>query len=244
MSGRRESLLSDEQVRAITSGLGQLPDSQVQGNEAYLVAFIRLAYSATGRLHGAGTYRSMLKAFGAPFSPSQSTVHAAKLKVESEIASGYSGLVATEGQADTRPYAARVARPDAGAARDPAISALAVQLSHQRARIQHLETECARMRSELAIAIQERRAAEAALLAVREIADQLLMRNGELGAALAQNARFSEGNRLFALYAIEQSRGEARLLKETLDSVQAKRVKEREMLEAYRRAASSGRAAE
>jgi hypothetical protein len=268
-AGRPRLALSDEQARRLVLQVGPLLTAHAHNprqHRPFVHDFVRAVYHATGRTYSAAFYRRLLGAYAPGRTPSTATIETERQLLELELSRGLTQPIAEPAPdlpapplAPTTPaeqaappdlvppqtlgllqqLAARleqVAHAPAGADRT---SGLQAHNDYLAQRLTAVETELASARAHAAaLAAQLRAQSSLADERSRQIA-ALQVGADKHAEALAAIAKAAEGQRLFALRAMDDVRGETREVKERCAHLQAQLKEKEQQVEQYRQLAMS-----
>nr|WP_315219912.1 hypothetical protein [uncultured Duganella sp.] len=242
--------LTDDQARALARHVAALQTAHPldpRNHRPFVRAFLRAVRDATGQLYSPAIYHRLLAAFAPERRPSTSTLAAEKQALAGEAGSPVK--LAESGTADDAPVAPRSIdveqlRQVVGDAIDAAMVRFARsafgnggQLAFYEARLRETEQQLLEVREQAA-----RLATDLAL--ARQLAEHHKQEGRRTGAALALQvdavvkltAEVTD-MRKFALQAIDEARGEARVWKERSVVLESQRQMDARLLETFRQEA-------
>lgn len=241
--------LTDDQARLLATRVATLqatyPFDQ-RSHRPFVRAFMRAVHEATGQLYSPAIYQRLLSAFAPERRPSTATLAAEKQSLAVEIVVRAEQDVVAGGRPNgselrdlSQLHLLVTDAIDAGLARAARSAGLggvaqtefyAGRLREAEKHLAVLRTECGRLEVELAIARQssQQHAQESA----RSAAD--LARQAD--AILALTSEMAD-IRKFALLAIEEARGEARVWKDRCVALEAQRQVDARLMETFRQLA-------
>jgi hypothetical protein len=240
--------LSDDEARQLASRVTSLQATypyDARNHRPFVRGFMRAVQEVTGQLYSPAIYQRLLAAFAPERRPSTATLAAEKQALASESAVRHvvSANDAADGPAQPAMDSARLHAivsdaVDAALARSvrPGVPGSS-QADFYAARLRDTEQDLLRVRAEAA-----RLAAELAV--ALQAANSLEQETERTRAALALQADTVDrltievtDHRKFAMQAIEEARGEARVWKERCSALEAQRKLDAQLLETFRQRA-------
>lgn len=274
--GRPSFALTDDQSRSLIQQLEAIK-ARHAGNDTrhhrpFVHDFLRAVYHATGKIHSAGIYRRLLKAYAEECTPSTTTIETEKNLLEHELRHAAIPCEVPPPQADSgasrthsntgstfaeqpnlaqlqaiallQHLAARLDQMERTLQPPDRSSGLREHNAFLENRLRETEDELAKART-LAARMTATAQAEASLAAERGLQLEALHASAKAQAeALAKMAASIDGDRQFFAMQVDGVRGETRAVRDRCAHLEAMLKEKEEQVELYRRMAYSKGAAQ
>jgi hypothetical protein len=239
--------LTDDQARALADAVHELqacfPHMPAVSHRPFVRGFVAAVHEVTGSVYGAGTYRRLLQAYAPERTPSTSTLADEQRRLTEKLALAHRATpAAMESSASDLAHLIRLAVADALEA-SSATSAHyklgrgAAEADFLRTRLEEAEARLREKHEQIRqVGVELDKVRGTAMLHSHE-AEIVRKIAKEQAEAIAMLAAATGDARKFAMLAIDEARGEARMWKERCIALERQRQLDARLLETFRQAA-------